>query len=259
MNKIITSVSICFFLLSTITNAQKSNNAMPDLDIQKLENDFMKWWTYHKNTIFLSYDFVALDDSLNPISKEAFLKSLFVGNHIPIKLSSTTSSIYYKLHKLRKDADINIKSALINDMAFIYANFQMEGKTFPHFDIVDLNENRYNSQNTKGKIVVVKTWFIRCVACIKEFPELNELVQKYKNRDDVTFISLALDSKEDLQHFLSKKPFDYPVVADQSKLITEDLGLEVYPTHIIVDQNGIIKAVTSSAKEMITILEKRFL
>jgi hypothetical protein len=32
------------------------------------------------------------------------------------------------------------------------------------------------------KIVVIKCWYIHCAACIKEFPEVNNLVRKYKDR-----------------------------------------------------------------------------
>jgi thiol-disulfide isomerase/thioredoxin len=46
----------------------------------------------------------------------------------------------------------------------------------------------------KGKIVVIKCWYIHCAACIKEFPEVNNLVRKYKDRKDIIFISLAEDT-----------------------------------------------------------------
>ena len=60
----------------------------------------------------------------------------------------------------------------------------------------------------------------------------------------------------------SHKKFNYAVVADQQKFITKELNESMYPTHILIDTNGIIRKVVNSADEMIptlkslTILEK---
>jgi hypothetical protein len=42
------------------------------------------------------------------------------------------------------------------------------------------------------------------VLCTAEFPEVNEMALKYKNRKDIVFISLAEDSPEELKAFLIK-------------------------------------------------------
>jgi thiol-disulfide isomerase/thioredoxin len=59
------------------------------------------------------------------------------------------------------------------------------GKPFPVFSFKDLDDNLITNENLKGKIVVVKCWFIHCVACIAEFPEVNKMAMKYKDRKDI--------------------------------------------------------------------------
>jgi thiol-disulfide isomerase/thioredoxin len=54
-------------------------------------------------------------------------------------------------------------------------------RQIPDFSFKDLNGN-YKYESMKGKIVVIKCWYIHCAACIKEFPEVNNLVRKYKDR-----------------------------------------------------------------------------
>ena len=44
-------------------------------------------------------------------------------------------------------------------------------------------------RKTKGKIVVMNCWYITCSMCVKEMPELNKLVKKYKNNPNLTFKS----------------------------------------------------------------------
>jgi peroxiredoxin len=131
----------------------------------------------------------------------------------------------------------------------------MEDKNFPKFDFKDLNGIEYNNENTKDKIVILKCWFIACKACVAEFPELNELVLKYPNRNDIVFVSLALDSKEKLNQFLSQKVFNYATVADQKQFINNELGTNSYPTHLIVDRSGKIYKVVNRAGEMISALK----
>src|SRR5690606_18200463 len=80
-------------------------------------------------------------------------------------------------------------------------------------------------------------------------------VEKYKNRNDIIFISLALDSRPELEEFLQKKNFEYQVVPNQRKFIKGKLNLQIYPTHIILNKNGRIIKVVNDASKMISFFE----
>jgi len=131
----------------------------------------------------------------------------------------------------------------------------MEGKFFPKFQFTDLNGVVYNNENTMGKIIILKCWFIACKACVAEFPELNELVEKYQDREDVIFISLAYDSDAELKQFLLRKPFNYKVASVQQEFMENELEINAYPTHFIIDKIGKIKKVVNSANELILELD----
>jgi len=55
------------------------------------------------------------------------------------------------------------------------------GTPAPKFEIIDMDGNRINSENTKGKVVFLNFWFTTCKPCIMEIPDLNKIYQKYKN------------------------------------------------------------------------------
>lgn len=65
---------------------------MPDTDPNLIQQDFMKWYTYHYNTIILSSDFKAIDENSKIINKK-FLKKTNIrkihSNSISIKKRST--------------------------------------------------------------------------------------------------------------------------------------------------------------------------
>lgn len=253
MKKIIL-LAFSIAILSIMACSEKPELGRPNVDFKNIEKDYTKWWTYHYNNIILSSDFIAIDNSSNIISKDDFLRKLTSGDFIPLKLISKDSSIYYKLFKLDQTSDNAIRGTIKSTSANDYKNVKMEGKDFPKFNFKDLNGVEYNNENTKGKIVVIKCWFIACAACVAEFPELNELVGKYENRNDIVFISLAFDSEKKINQFLSQKTFKYSVVADQENFLRKELGIGMYPTHLIIDRNGIIKKVINSADELILTL-----
>jgi peroxiredoxin len=115
-----------------------------------------------------------------------------------------------------------------------------------------------NGLRTKGKIVILKCWFIRCMACVKEFPELNKVVEKYNKRNDMQFISLAWDSKIQLTSFLKTKEFKYAVVpAKDEKYMREQLNVTTYPTHILIDKNGKVVKVVNDISDLVPYIDKQ--
>jgi len=244
-------------ILAIVSCTEKSEPGPANVDVNQIEKDYMMWITYNRENIHLSSKFVALDVSSKEISKGAFLKSLKSGDYIPIELTSTDTTTYYKLFKLDNTVDKQISSTIKTFASIANNHFEMEGKPFPAFSFNDLNGVEYNNENTKGKTIVFKCWFIACKPCVAEFPELNEFVAKYKSRNDLLFISLAMDSKDSLTKFLATKTFDYAVVPEQEVLVTRDLNINMFPTHLIVDKNGIIQKVVNDADELIAAFENK--
>lgn len=124
------------------------------------------------------------------------------------------------------------------------------------FNFVDLEGKIYSTNTTKGKIFVLKCWYIGCTACVKEMPALNKLENQYKHRKDLVFVSLAFDKKDALTAFLKKRTFIYPVVPDQEDFITNALKIHMYPTHFIFNKQGFIAKVVNDEKDLATALKK---
>jgi peroxiredoxin len=228
----------------------------PDVNFNIANPDFKKWWSYHYYNISLSLDFTGINEQADTISKKQFLDALVTGKYIPLKLKSPKGEEVYKLFTLDPSANESIGSTVKDESLIALKHFNMEGQAFPQFNFMDMNDSLYTSENTKGKIVVFKTWFIGCTACVAEFTELNELVEKSKNRTDMVFVSLATDAKPELEKFLSKKAFEYEVVPGQKEFILKTLSLDAYPTHLVVDKNGTIRKVVNKASELIAFLDR---
>lgn len=186
------------------TTEEKIKVFEPNVNTAALEANFKKWWSYHYYNISLSSNFTGLNEKSDTISKKQFLDNLISGNYIPLKLRSIEGLEIYKLFKLTYLADKSIRITIKNESLLNLKHFEMEGQPFPKFDFTDLGNNRYTNETTRGKTIILKTWFIGCSACEAEFPELNELVKKYEHRSNIVFVSLALDTKSELEVFEEK-------------------------------------------------------
>jgi len=201
------------------------------------------------NLKLLSANYTAFDETGKTISKLEFLQQLTTGNYMFINTSPDTVKLQFKLYKLNT-ADSARGQVIYAYTRGIYANQQWVGKKFPAFDFTDINGNRFNSDNTRGKTVVLKCWFIGCLVCRQEMPELNKLVRHYKNRNDIVFISLATDSKANLQKFFTTTHFDYLKIPNQGDFMSKTLSVQEYPTHFIINKQGIIVNVVDTPEEI---------
>lgn len=225
-----------------------------DVVPSELEKDYGLWRNYNTENIELSYEFTPIDENDNIIEKEEFLNQLKTGLYIPLQVKD--KHITYKLHKLSETSDKKITRTIKSFSTIAYNYLKKEGEQLPTFHFTDLTGNQYSSESTKGKIMVIKCWFIHCVVCVQEFPELNELYDRYESNGNVLFLSLAFDKEDKLKKFLIKKEFRYPVVAEQKDYMTKKLALKQYPSHIIIDEEGNIVKIVNNVKALVTTLNK---
>lgn len=249
------TITIIVFLISTTIFSQ-TKYGNPEVNPIQIQKNFNDWSAYQSKKIMLSRDFVALDVLSKEISKETFLDQLANGNFIPIRLKSDDSIYYYKLFKIQPKSDTSIK-ATINQIGFdAYKNFKMEGTAFPNFSFKDLDGNIVSNETMKGKITVIKCWYIHCTPCIREFPQVNHLTEEYKDQKDIVFVSLAEDSPEQLKTFLARKPLSYSVIPDMKIYMNESLQLNSFPTHFILNKEGLISKVLPNFESLEVALAK---
>ena len=250
------SISFIIAFLIFSTSFAQSNHETPEVDPIQIQKIYTDWSAYQSKNIMLSRDFIAFDSNSKEISKESFLNQLANENFIPIRLKSDDSKYYYKLFEIQPNSDTSIK-ATINQIGFdAHKNFEMEGTQFPRFSFRDLNGNLVSNESMKGKIIVIKCWYIHCAPCIKEFPQVNKLAQEYKDRKDILFISLAEDAPEKLKAFLAKRPLAYSVIPNMKVYMNEALQLNSFPTHFILNKEGIIAKVLPNFESLEVALEK---
>jgi len=110
------------------------------------------------------------------------------------------------------------------------------GKKVVSFKYTDIQGKILSSDSLKGKVIVMNFWSISCGPCIKEMPELNELVTRMKGKN-VVFMAPAFYSPKEvlITNFLPAHPFNYQIVSIEND---DDYNVNSFPTHIIIDKNS---------------------
>ncbi|HKJ48051.1 MAG TPA: TlpA disulfide reductase family protein [Christiangramia sp.] len=253
------SFYLLFILLSILSCKQNTEEKpepvelQPMVSVDELMADHVNWWAYQYYDISLSSNFKPLDTNSNALSKEKFLTKLTSGEYVPIEMKADSAKVY-KLYEIPATADKSIKETIKSLAASELHFFKMEGTDFPDFEATSLEDKMVNSSSLKGKTTVLKTWFIACKPCVAEMPVLNKVVDKYQ-KEDVQFISLALDKAPQLKTFLESQEFKYTVLPEQKDLIQNELKLNAYPTHLVIDKSGKIEKVFSKGTDLIAYLE----
>jgi thiol-disulfide isomerase/thioredoxin len=114
-------------------------------------------------------------------------------------------------------------------------------KSINEFEVTDVNNKKWSSKELKGKVLVINFWFTGCKPCIQEMPHLNKLVEENKN-NEVVFLAPAPENENQIKRFLKKYSFDYNITPASTDLIA-DMSIENFPTHLIIDKEGIIRQV----------------
>lgn len=230
-----------FFVLSQSINSDS---------ISQLENEItsstINWLMYQQNNISWSSNFIAYDLDKKSISKEYFYEKLTSGKYFLIKIGTTNGSNMYQLRNGDNARDKEILDVVKARSILEYNYYKWEGKYLPELNFEDIYGNKLTPMNTNGKTLVINCWFTNCVPCVAEIPELNKLVKYFKADTSILFLALAFDDKTTLESFLKNKKFNYTIIPDKKNYLMNILKIPSYPTHIIVDKNGIIKKITTT-------------
>ncbi len=118
------------------------------------------------------------------------------------------------------------------------------GKPIPNYtftDILNSEENEISLNDLKGKTVILEFWATWCGPCIPAMKKLDSLQNEFK--DDIEIITISSENNNRLQKFIKSSNTSLRVVSDS--IHTANFKYKVIPHSIIIDKNGIVRAITS--------------
>lgn len=115
---------------------------------------------------------------------------------------------------------------------------QAEKKELPPLHISDFSTMDWKPYY--GKIVYVDFWASYCPGCRMSFPWMNEIQEKYKDRN-FKIVSVNVDStREAADAFLQQFPAKFDVIYDHEQKIMNEYGVYALPTSFLFDEKGYV-------------------
>lgn len=115
------------------------------------------------------------------------------------------------------------------------------GDKAPMINITGYLLNEPQEKEMDNKFIVLEFWATWCAPCLSAVPHLNDLQNKFKDRNDLLFISLTYEKPEKTKRTLEKVKFNTIVVSDQTKQTENNFNVKGIPHTVLIDNKGIIK------------------
>ncbi len=110
-------------------------------------------------------------------------------------------------------------------------------------------------EELKGKAVVIEFWATWCGGCVDNIPHINELAEQFASRP-LQFISITDETDIELvKRFLLRHPIHGWVALDSNESTFKSFGIEGRPQTLLVDRNGVVRAITNPTSVTAQVLE----
>ncbi len=134
--------------------------------------------------------------------------------------------------------DIATKTVLDDGtIEFRLAAVPQEGTVAPVFEAPVISGGTLNTDQLKGKVLVLNFWFIGCPGCLEEMPKLNQLAAKYAQNAHIEFVAISPNTERELRDFLVRERFDYKMVG-QARSIINLFAFKGFPRNIVIGRDG---------------------
>ncbi|MBD0824952.1 TlpA family protein disulfide reductase [Aestuariibaculum marinum] len=129
-------------------------------------------------------------------------------------------------------------------------------KPCPKFTLADTEGKMVKLDDFKGKTVVLDFWATWCGPCKASFPAMKEVVEKYRENENVKFLFVHTFEKDEnplklAKNYLEENNYnfelymDYKNVESKTNEAAKVLGIQAIPTKIIIDPQGNIRFVVT--------------
>ena len=192
MKRILITLAICFMLFQMSILAQENNfllygnikNSYNDTLV--LKNHYGRYMAVTDKNGQFRYDLrIESPDFLN-FQTDGIQFTIFL-------IAGDTMEMSFDKNSFDQTITFKGDQAILNKELLSIS----KGQPAPNFSLKDSKGDLVNLNDFKGKYVYIDVWNSGCKPCFKEFKRMEELIDKYSDKN-IVFIGVSLDSSESI-------------------------------------------------------------
>ena len=123
-------------------------------------------------------------------------------------------------------------------------------KMAPNFSLEDLNGQKVELKNFKGKVIFLNFWATWCGPCKEEMPSMESLWQWFKGKDFLLLsVSVDYEGVKQVKEYVEKQRYTFRVLIDPQCQVLDLYEVKAIPTTLMIDKKGQIVAVAVGPKD----------
>ena len=116
----------------------------------------------------------------------------------------------------------------------------------PDFSVTTSEGEYISLDDLKGKVVLLDFWGTWCPPCVASLPALRNLNKKFAKTEKFVLLGISSDGDADKwSKFIVKEEMVWPQFLDRQKAVQRAFRVNVFPTYIVIDHEGVIRFRTS--------------
>ena len=135
------------------------------------------------------------------------------------------------------------------------------GNIAPDFTLAGVDNNFHSLSDYRGKLVLIQFWASWCSFCREENPELVSLLDEYKQKG-FEILGVSLDTEKDSwMNAIEDDHLNFVHLSDLEGFkspVAETYKVSSIPQMFLVDENGVIILITSSASAVSDKVEQHY-
>ena len=110
----------------------------------------------------------------------------------------------------------------------------------PQVEFRTLLGERFQTNDLRGKVVLVEFWATSCVTCVEEMPKVIQTYQKYRGQGfETVAVAMDYDPPNHVLNYATRNGLPFKVALDVSGDIARRFGnVRLTPTSFLIDRQG---------------------